>query len=67
MTDETQQDPALEDRLTDGTDAHAADPDEVPEDHIGDEIPDPWADDNQTDWPNAGPIELDGGPTSVEV
>lgn len=26
---------------------------EDPEEHIGDEMLDPWADDKQTDWPNA--------------
>lgn len=31
--------------------------DENPEDHIGDEIFDPWEDDEQTDWPS-GSIEL---------
>lgn len=49
-----------------GVDPHAADPAEVPEEHIGEEIPDPWADDAQTDWPT-GTVGLDGGPTSVEV
>jgi hypothetical protein len=68
MTDETQQDPALEDRLTDGTAAHGDDPEENPEDHIGEEIPDPWEDSSQMDWPNAEPlVELDGGPTVEEV
>ena len=33
---------------------HPAHPvDEDPEDHIGDEIIDPWLDDEQKDWPNA--------------
>ena len=27
--------------------------DENPEEHIGDETPDPWNDEDQTDWPNA--------------
>jgi hypothetical protein len=26
--------------------------DEDPEDNIGPEVPDPWMDDTQTDWPN---------------
>lgn len=25
---------------------------EDPEEHLGEEIPDPWSDDNQPDWPN---------------
>lgn len=33
-------------------DPHANDPDENPEDHIGDEIPDPWSDPSQVDWPD---------------
>jgi hypothetical protein len=33
------------------TDPHPV-PDEDPERHIGDEIPDPWADPKQPDWPN---------------
>ena len=32
------------------TDPHAAAPDEDPLDHLGPEIPDPWDDDEQTDW-----------------
>jgi hypothetical protein len=42
MTDETSTAPAL--------DPHAAAPDEDPLDHLGDEIPDPWEDDDQGDW-----------------
>lgn len=35
------------------TELSAAHPvDEDPEQHIGDETKDPWADDEQTDWPN---------------
>jgi hypothetical protein len=34
------------------TDPHADDPDEIPEEHIGEVIPDPWDDPDQTDWPN---------------
>lgn len=26
--------------------------DENPEDHIGEELPDPWEDDSAGDWPN---------------
>lgn len=40
----------MDDRLTFGTDAHVNAPDENPLDHIGDEIPDPWNDPDQTDW-----------------
>lgn len=40
----------LNDRITYGTTAHANDPDENPLDHIGQEIPDPWDDPEQTDW-----------------
>lgn len=32
------------------TDPHEHAPDENPEDHIGQEIPDPWDDEDQTDW-----------------
>lgn len=31
--------------------------DEDPENHIGEEIPDPWDDPEQTDWPQADNIE----------
>ena len=31
---------------------------EDPEDHIGDEIKDPWADPEQTDWPNDPEVEV---------
>lgn len=41
------------------TDPHANDPDEIPEDHIGPVIPDPWDDPEQTDWPN-GRVEFEG-------
>lgn len=37
-------------RITYGTDAHAGDPQENPEDHIGERIADPWDDPGQTDW-----------------
>lgn len=66
MTDEIEQDPTVEDRLSSGTDAHAADPHEDPEDHVGKEIPDPWEDSSQMDWPNEV-VELDGGQTATEV
>lgn len=33
-------------------DPHAAAPEENPEDHIGNEIADPWTDEGQQDWPN---------------
>jgi len=39
-------------------DPHAAAPDEDPEQHIGEEMPDPWDDPDQTDWPNES-VELD--------
>lgn len=48
MTDATE--PSVDERLTFGTDAHAAAPDEDPLEHLGDEIPDPWDDDAQADW-----------------
>ena len=32
--------------------------DEFPEEHIGDELIDPWVDPEQTDWPNADEIEI---------
>jgi hypothetical protein len=37
-------------RITYGTDAHADDPDEDPEEHIGPVIADPWDDPEQRDW-----------------
>lgn len=33
---------------------------EDPEDHIGRELPDPWDDSEQTDWPN-GSVDVPGG------
>ena len=39
---------------------HPAHPvDEDPEDHIGDETPDPWSDDDQKDWPNSYPAVVE--------
>lgn len=32
-------------------DPHANAPEEDPEEHIGEEIPDPWEDHSQEDWP----------------
>lgn len=32
------------------SDPHEAAPEENPEDHLGEVIPDPWDDDAQTDW-----------------
>lgn len=37
--------------MTTTTDPHPT-PDESPEQHIGIQIPDPWADPAQTDWPD---------------
>jgi hypothetical protein len=54
MADETPDIP-VEERVTYGTDAHADDPDEDPEEHIGDEIPDPWEDPEQRDWATTTP------------
>lgn len=41
------------------TDPHAEAPEENPEDHIGEELPDPWDSDRaeDADWPN-GVIEV---------
>lgn len=50
--------------------AHAADPTENPMDHIGPEIPDPWDDASQTDWPNNPEpdlFEADASSTVEEV
>lgn len=33
---------------------HESAPDEVPTEHIGEEIPDPWSDPEQTDWATTG-------------
>lgn len=41
---------SVDQRLTFGTDAHAAAPDEDPENHLGEEVPDPWDDPQQQDW-----------------
>jgi hypothetical protein len=40
----------LDERITYGTSAHEADPDEDPAEHIGEVIPDPWDDPDQDDW-----------------
>lgn len=40
----------MDERITHGTDAHAAAPDEDPKEHVGGEIPDPWDDPDQDDW-----------------
>jgi hypothetical protein len=45
-----------------GTDPHAAAPDEDPMDHLGPEIPDPWDDDEQTDWKTQTVVVDDGEP-----
>lgn len=34
------------------TDIDPHEVDENPEDHIGEELPDPWEDDSAKDWPN---------------
>lgn len=44
----------VSERVTHGTDAHAASPDEDPEQHIGPEIADPWDDPEQDDWATTG-------------
>jgi hypothetical protein len=44
--------------MAEGTNAHPVDED--PEDHLGEEIPDPWADNEQVDWPN-GEVEMPEG------
>lgn len=33
---------------------------EDPEDHIGEQIPDPWDDDDQPDWPNYPEVIIGG-------
>jgi hypothetical protein len=48
MADENQ--PPVDERITYGTDAHAEDPNEDPERHIGPVIADPWDDPEQRDW-----------------
>lgn len=42
---------------TGGTNPHAADPNEDPEQHLGQVIQDPWDDDEQDDWAT-GPVYL---------
>lgn len=45
------------------------DPDENPEEHIGEAIPDPWSDPAQTDWPDNEEVEYGdslGGDTGDE-
>ena len=44
------------------TDPHAAAPDEDPLKHLGEEIPDPWDDDEQTDWATRTVVVDDGEP-----
>jgi hypothetical protein len=53
-TERTQElgEPTVDERITGGTDAHSAAPDEDPMDHLGDELPDPWSDEAQDDWAN---------------
>lgn len=51
MTDETEHTQELA-PVEAPEDPHAAAPEENPEDHIGEEIPDPWADEDQDDWDN---------------
>ncbi len=41
------------------TDPHPV-PDEDPEQHIGAQLPDPWADPAQTDWPTTTEVSIDG-------
>lgn len=40
----------VDERITHGTGAHDNDPEENPEEHMGDEIADPWDDPRQEDW-----------------
>lgn len=47
---------------TAAVDPHAAAPDEDPMEHLGDEIPDPWDDDGQTDWKTQTVVVDDGTP-----
>lgn len=41
------------------------DPGENPEEHIGEAIPDPWADPTQTDWPDNDEVEVQDDVDSV--
>lgn len=45
-------------------DPHASAPQEDPEKHIGEEIPDPWIDPEQTDWPNEY-VDISNGQVSA--
>lgn len=45
--------PKLEDQVV-SEDPHA---NEDPEEHLGDERPDPWSDPEQLDWPNNDPSD----------
>jgi len=45
------------------TGPHEKAPGENPEDHVGDEIPDPWDDETQTDW--GGGVDGELGTDSV--
>lgn len=42
--------------MNENVDPHASN--ENPEDHIGDETPDPWSDAAQTDWPNNSEVVI---------
>ena len=46
------------------TDPHANNPHEDPEEHLGAVIPDPWDDDEQTDWATRT-VDLDPAPEDV--
>jgi hypothetical protein len=43
----------------------ACDPNENPEEHIGEPIPDPWSDPAQTDWPDNEELEVNEDDNSV--
>lgn len=45
-------------------DPHAADPNEDPKQHLGAVIPDPWDNDEQTDWVTQT-VSLDPDPEAV--
>ena len=47
-----------------GTDPHADDPNEDPEQHLGAVIPDPWDDPDQKDWETVT-VDLDPETRSV--
>lgn len=59
MTEEVTEDNQNSEQPTETHPAHPVNED--PEEHIGDELIDPWVDPEQTDWPNASKNQPEQG------